>query len=292
MRTEIYGSVTIKETGGDFMEISHKINGNWKDNWSAHVKIDKTYHDSDVYSKIDGVWKCIHKHFIEANDISGFRMIYKLNRSDDQKHPLFDHLRFNPRLPVEIYPSSGADLIDHSIKGIAYRYLPRGSSGIQEYEEGILMYNGILYAILTTEEAIAVSYSTETKVNNDDGKLPGSSIDEHEGWVSNRMSRMSLTLTGYTQFTDAEGFVSGWNSFFDKNQHLSLPANQHYAPSRSFLPLEARATSFYELAQLGIARNLTKPDNNMTGSKGVLGQVITGIKLDGVMKPFSIEVYD
>jgi len=57
------------------------------------------------------------------------------------------------------------------------------------------------------------------------------------------------------------------------------------------IPHKRRSNDFVPYARIGICRAL-KPYETMMGSYGIIDHTIEAITVNGVQKPFSIEVYD
>ena len=268
-----------------------KINGKWRELWSAHVKVDGIWRDIDMSGKVNGAWKLSHKHVIEESDIVGFRLIYRVN--PDKTHPDFPNLKTNINMPVD-FSLSGSNIgLNDSTKGVVFHYERFGD------EEGILMYEGSLYAVLTNGCLVDVGLSKNTKVNNDDLRLPGPCPLIPEVWATSRMKSIDIQLKGYTLFESFRYHMYGWNSLFDTNQFITQDSYtideirrdiKYIEPPRIMMPIEKRLTSFDTVASIGIARNLHTVDT-MIGAYGTLDHTIEFIKVNGIVKPFIIEIY-
>lgn len=268
------------------------INGVWREMWTSMPKIDDVTRCSNIYTKINGVNRVIYSHSLTENDIVGFRMVYK--RSPMKKHPDFPHLSFNPNLPVLV--SLTGDTIgsmDTNHKGILFEY-----SNARVKEEGIWMYQGSLYAVLTNNELLDISL-TKADVGPDD-RISVDIPSIGNAWASNRIAGLSIQI-GYTLVYETFGyFMAGWNSFFstdhwiDPTNYPEKGPNEKSLPVNSYnmLPIESRESTFDAVAQIGIARDMSSPVNNMIGSHGLLDQTIDNIWVNGVNKPFVIEMYD
>lgn len=268
------------------------INGVWREMWTAMPKTDGVTRSSNIYTKINGVNRVIYQHEITESDIIGFRMVYK--RSVTKKHPDFPNLSFNPNLPVIV--SLTGDTIgsmDMNYKGILFEY-----SNERVKEEGIYMYEGSLYALLSNDELVDIPL-TKADVGPDD-RIPTSIPNGNHAWVSNRVAGLSIQV-GYTLTYETFGyFMAGWNSFFstdnwiDYTNYPDKDRNEKSLPVNSYnmLPIESRESTFDTIAQIGIARDMSSPTNNMIGSHGLLDQTIDNIWVNGIKKPFVIEMYD
>lgn len=273
------------------MPAYEKIDGVWREVWSSHVKVDGVWRDIEMSSKVNDEWKTSHIHEIRESDIVGFRMIYKLN--PNKQHPLFPDLKTNLNLPVT-FALTGDDLeMNGSTKGVLYHYERFGE------EEGILMYEASLYAILNNGCLVDVCLSKNTSVNNDDGRIPSSIPNITEVWATNRMKLLTIQLEGYVLFESYRYHLYGWNSVFDTAQFLLQEPYAIDAPYRdikifdsmSILPIENRLGTFDTIASIGVARNLKTVDT-MYGAYGTIDHTIKSIKVNGVIKPFIIEIYN
>lgn len=270
-----------------------KIDGVWRPLWSCHAKINGEWRDIGEYTgKIDGEHREIYRHEILESDINGFRLVYKL--STNKTHPMFPHLVTNRKLPVKFSVTGENPGMNTSVKGVLYQYDKTG------YEEGILMYEGILYAVLNSGPVVNVCLAKDTKVNNDDERFSGTAPDMIEAWSTNKMSSLSIQLNGYLAFESYGYYMSGWNSLFelehftDPNKYPinDLTTDVQLSISRTILPINKRSTTYDNVASIGIARNLTTPDNNMIGSYGILDHTINSITVNDIVKPFTIEIYN
>lgn len=104
-------------------------------------------------------------------------------------------------------------------------------------------------------------------------------------------ARMSYETYGY--------YMAGWNSIFSTNSFIASAnfpdrgPDQNTQSIRSYiiLPSNIRDNDFSSIASIGIARNVTQPENNMVGSYGYIDQTIEEIIVNGVNKPFVVEAY-
>lgn len=273
------------------MPAYEKVDGKWRGVWSVHVKVDGVWRDTDMSGKVDELWRSSHKHIIEEPDIVGFRLVYRVNPT--KTHPDFPNLKTNLNMPIDFSVSGEDPGMNISTKGVLFHYERFGD------EEGILMYEGSLYAVLTNGCLVDVGLSKNTKINNDDERLPGPCADIPEVWATSRMKSIDIQLKGYTLYESFRYHIYGWNSLFDDNQFINKdPYNadeihrdiNYIIPSRIMMPIEKRINSFNPIASIGIARNLNTTDT-MIGAYGTLDHTVEHIKVNGIIKPFNIEIH-
>jgi hypothetical protein len=267
------------------------VDGSWRDIWGAYVKVDGVWRNVDVSAKADNDWKSSHINNISESDIVAFRMIYKLN--PNKEHPLFPNLKTNLNMPVE-FSLTGENIgMNYSTKGVLYHYERFGD------EEGIMMYEGALYAVLKNGCIAKVSSCTNTKINNDDIRIPGPIPSIPEVWITSRLQSLDIRMEGYILFESFRYHLFGWNSLFDTEQFL-LPEpytkdkvyqDIKLISERILLPVENRLNTYDSIASIGITRSLTDIDN-MIGAYGTLDHTINSIKVNGISKPFVIEIYN
>jgi hypothetical protein len=274
------------------MAILNKINGVWREVWSSHVKIDGQWRDADVYTKIDGVWRNTYKQYLEEEDIIGFRLIYKLNIN--ATYPLFPHLKTNTNLPVK-FDIAGIDKnMNFNAKNFTYIYSNKGNA------EGLLKYEGTLYAILISGAIVNISGVVNADPNI---LLDQKGYDYYLGdsWLSSKTSFLFIQIIGYTLY-EANGYnLTGWNSIFDTREFLPPEQTLHpdnleigYDPvtndRRVIIPVSKRLPTYNSIASIGIARDLKDPDHHMIGAHGSINHSIHGFMVNGVKKPFTVEI--
>lgn len=266
-----------------------RVDGVWKEVWGTYVKADGVWRNADMSTKVNDEWKISHTNDIQESDIVEFRLIYKLN--PDKKHPLFPNLKTNLNMPIEFSLTGDNIGMNDSTKGVVYHYERFGD------EEGILMYEGALYAVLKNGCIVKASSCTNTKVNNDDERIPGPIPSIPEVWITSRMQSLNIQIEGYVLFESFRYHLYGWNSLFDTTQFLLQDPYTKDEPyqdikhidSRIILPVENRLNTFDTIASIGVARNLKTVDT-MYGAYGTLDHTIKSIKVNGIPKPFMIEI--
>jgi hypothetical protein len=273
------------------MPVYNIIDGINRENWLSYANMNGVMRNIDIRTMIDGVWRTSHRYEITEEDITGFRLIYKLNK--EKKYPGLDHIKFNHRLPIH-FRLTGEDTygINFRSKGVVYEYDHIGS------EEGIICYEANLYAVLSHDEDRLINVSYGDIVNEENIVIIPSIIDSTN---INRLYNLTIHIKAYTLY-EANGYhINGWNSIFDTYQFIDhsdisqdieeRKRNEQMIP-RIILPIANRAETYYPLACIGIARDMTSTEFNMVGSHGVLDHTIDFIEVNGVTKPFSIEIYN
>lgn len=269
------------------MSIWNNINGVWREVWSTHVKVNGVWRESDVLTKVNGVWRESYNHLLEEKDIIGFRIVYK--RSYTKKHLDFPNLSYNPNIPVSVHLAGDSiESMDTHSKSIIFEYFRE-----QANEEGILMYEGNLYAVLVNGQIINVGNS----ISSSDDNRVNENISEI--WNTDKLNTLSIQLQGYVMYDYNGYYMNGWNSLFSTEQFLDCinhpDQNNHkniYRLNTCILPIESRSETFSSISSIGIARDMTSKENNMIGSYGVLDHTIEFIYVNNVAKPFVIELYD
>jgi hypothetical protein len=275
------------------MPTYEKVNGQWREIWSAHVKVDGFWRDIDLRPHINGDWTPTHRHTIVSDDVKAVRIIY--SRNDEIKHPLFPNMKTNLNMPITTVVS-GTD-------GKAYSMYPKGIILNYErfgYEEGKLLFEGRLYLELMNGCFIDVAGTTDTWFNNKDERRKGPTSEIKEVWTTNRIKEMDIRMKYYTLYEAFRYNMYGWNSFFS-NQHF-LPENpriedasdrKKFNPDKPIIlnPKKDRPSDFVPYTLIGICRAL-KPYETMTGAYGIIDHTIEEITVNGVKKPFSVEIYN
>lgn len=274
------------------MPTSTNINGVWREMWSGHAMINGVWRDLDSWVNVNGVWRETFKHGIEESDIAEFRLVYKF--MEVAKHPDYPNLSVNRNLPI-IVKLTGDTLgsVDMNQKGIVFEY-----SNEDYPTEGIAVYRGDLYAVLTNNEIINVGLSISDAAS--DKRIPGNVPGINEAWATNKLSNLSITIEGYALYESYGYYMAGWNSIFSKEQFLDTTNYPDKGPHKNklllnsydILPIEKRVDTFDSAAYIGIARDMTSESNNMIGSYGVLDHSISAITVNGVSKPFVVELYN
>lgn len=273
------------------MPIFNKVNGEQKQAWALNVKIGDSWRPANQYVKVDGEWKLSHSHsFDPVNNIIGFRLIYK-RCNTNKKYDALPHLNVNYNIPCNMRLTGDiTNEMNMNQKGVVFEY----SNKLPD-EEGILMYEGVLYALCSNGQLIDICNPTDTEERIIINNIPTVT----EVWRTNRFPRdMKIILQGYLLY-ESNGFnFFGWNSLLSNNQFIDnttfptdLDKNIYEMNSYNILPITDRDYQFSEFSSIGIARDIHS-DINMVGSYGILDHTIYWIKVNDIKKPFVIEVYE
>lgn len=273
------------------MSIMQNINGVWRETWSTSVNINGVWRDATVYSNMNGVWRQNYANEITEDDIIGFRIVYKLNKN--KKHDILTHLSYNPDLPAHmLLTGETAGFMDLNEKGVIFEY-----DRTYPDREGIMMYEGKLYAVLKNDCVIDVCQTKEFW--SDDDRLPSNAPDITEVWATSKISNISITIQAHLAYESNGFYFAGWNSFFNKTQYTdptSFPVDEDKKVfsmnSYNILPISNRDNTFDTVASIGIARDVHTKDTNMVGSYGNIDHTIFWITVNGVNKPFVFEIYN
>lgn len=271
--------------------INQNINGVWRETWSSAVNINGVWREADVYTNVNGVWRQSHNYKVNEEDIIGFRIVYKLNKN--KKHLVHTSLGYNKDLPAHLsLTGDTAGIMDLERKGVVFEY-----ENTYPDREGIMMYEGKLYAVLNNDCILDVGQSKEFW--SDDDRLPPNAPDITEVWATNRINNLSIQMESYVLYESNGFYFAGWNSLFEKTQYtdptlfpVGEDKNIHYMNSYNILPIESRENTFDTIASIGIARDMHMEDTNMVGSYGNLDHTIYWIAVNGIKKPFVFEIYD
>ncbi len=272
------------------------INGVWRTIQTPLVNINGVWRDSDVMVRHNGVWREQHNSRLKERDIIGFRMVYKY--VENALHPEFPNLKPNKKVPAEVQlTGENTGSMDLTEKGIVFRYVREGYKDDPAYlgwkDEGLLKYEGRMYAVLTDDTILDIPACTTSNVSLDQqyGSIPY--------YMTNLFSDMVITLEAWVTYESYGYYMNGWNNLFykepfidptnypDKDLHKNIKTLNSYI----ILPVEKRNRTFDSVASIGIARNMTSAENNMIGSYGALSHTIFNITVNGVPKPFVIELY-
>jgi hypothetical protein len=163
-------------------------------------------------------------------------------------------------------------------------------------EEGIIVYEGRLYAILVTGEIVNVCIvhgNNTNKIHEDEIISDVSSIYEVR-----YMDHLDISIDGHILFEDYGYYIAGWNNLFNTKPVLDQTIYPNKIPHRKILDINSynitpsynRDEYFDSVATIGIARDMNDPVNNMVGSYGTLDHTIKKITLNGKDMPFVVEI--
>lgn len=264
------------------MAISTRINGVFRDNESESARINGVWRDTYHWVKINGVWREVSGGSnITESDIVGFRLVYVLNKH--KLHPDYPHLKYNPKIPyIADLAGENVGVMDMTFKSMVFEF------NRDEYkEEGIIMFEGTLYAVLKNGNVVNIS-----GIDNDSSLVKNVRL-------YNKTKGLDITMRGYSMYELHGRFIDGWNNFFTNKKFMMMnnlpggPDDRHVnlIHLEHFLPVEEREETYSPIASIGIARDMSSPDNNMIGSKGTLDHTLQEIYVNEVQKPFVIEIY-
>lgn len=272
------------------------INGVWRTVQTPLVNINGVWRDSDIMVNSHGVWREQHSCQLRERDIVGFRMIYKY--SDNASHHAFPNLKPNKKVPAEIQlTGEHVGYMNLTEKGIIFRYVREGYKDDPAYlgwnHEGILKYEGRIYAVLSDDTILDIPACTTSGVYMDQqfGSIPH--------YMTNLFSNLTITLEAWVIYESYGYHMEGWNNLLYKDPFIDptnypdkeLHKNIKTLNSYIILPVEKRDKAFDSVASIGIARDMTSAEDNMIGSYGTLSHTIFNITVNGVSKPFVIELY-
>ena len=253
---------------------------------------------SEISSLVNGVWRSSNKVFANINGVfrntfncndewhqqqsmlvKGFIIKYKLNKF--KKHSRFPSLRYNRKIPFTLKLSENDRVIfndklqtesDLNEKSMIFEY-----DNTAYEQEGILMYEGHIYLVTNTNEEIDIALSPiDYRLFNNKLTISCETVDENYG---------------YNTF--------GWNSIFSNSQFIHSKGkpdviNQYHNRNNNFIisPEYKRIQNFNSTLDIGIARDMTSPINNMIGSRGFMTHTFYDIKFNNEPKPFKIEIVE
>lgn len=268
------------------------INGVWRALWSIPTVINDEFKENDIYVKVNGEWRNIYKHNVTIDDICGFKIVYRLARN--KKHVQYPNLTYNKNIPVEVkLTGDSIGNMDLNPKGIVFRYMREKPD-----EEGIVAYEGNIYAILNNKQAIDIGFNIDEVGKDEVIKLGLPNLEY--AWKSNKLSNFSIKLKGYELYESYGYYMAGWNSLFTTEQFLdktNYPDKEYHEDINildmyNLLPSNSRDPKFHPISTIGIARDMKSPTNNMIGSYGTLDHTINEIIVNDIKKPFVIELYN
>jgi len=240
----------------------------------------------EVASLVNGVWRKHKKIFININGVfrntfnkkerplvvKHFIIEYALNKF--RKHPDFPTLRYNRKIPYkfQINKYNYLSNLDLNEKSLLFEY-----NNSKYEEEGIIMFEGHIYLVTLADEKIDI------------GQIP----------IDYRLHDINLTIS-YEVVDENYGYeVFGWNSIFSANQFIHSKGkpdviNQYHSRVNDMIiaPEWKRNEDYNPTLDIGIARDMTHPNKNMIGSRGVMTHTIYDIKVNGESKPFQIEIIE
>ena len=230
---------------------------------------------ANVYTKVDNEIRLIYGD-ISTSDILGFKLIYRVNKNIQNE--TLSYLIYNPYINHSFVTTTNSNSFDTKSKGVIYEYFDSGD------EEGILCYQGILYAVLRNNMLLDV-LNTELEDLLDDVLI--TNREEFELKIS---YQVRYECKGFNTF--------GWNSIFSKEELLpqskyfndkELRSDINIINDRMIYPL--KDTNFRDSCLVGIARDVTVKDYHMIGSSGKFSHTINQLLVNDIPKPFTVEVF-
>lgn len=273
------------------MSISNSINGVIRNIPDARSKINGVWRNNvDGFTKINGVWRSTYQQTITPENTIGFKLIYTLNTK--RIHHDNPRLKYNPNIPHSFkLTGDTAGQMDFIKKGVVFEYKRH-----EPEEEGIVVYEGRLYAVLTTGVMVNIC----NVFGNNDNKTKEDEIVSEFTSIHDvgKLNGLDIKLTGYVLFEDYGYYFAGWNNLFNTKPFIDqtiYPDKTLYKKrldvnSYNIIPVHHRDEYFDSVATIGIARDMETPIYNMQGSYGVLDHSITEITLNGTPMPFVVDI--
>ena len=266
---------------------------------SMFTNINGVWRDSTVFPNINGIYRESDSFDITEEDIIGFRIIYMPNKNAE--YPDLPNLSYNPNLPARL--SLTGDIsgnMNMEYKGVVFEYFNTHEPDqlFDDDEEGILMYEGRLYAVLTNDLILDVTATRDLLIWDEripESGIPGSS----ETWSMWKLNNLTIEIQTRILYENNGLNIEGWNKLFSTTNYIGKlnvddtnDTNYERINQYTILPIESRDNIFYPYAEIGIARDLHTVDRNMVGSYGVLDHTFNWITVNGVKKPFVCEIYN
>lgn len=265
---------------------------------NTYANINGVWRQSTEYVNIDGIYREIDDFSITESKIIGFKIVYISNHN--AKYPDLPNLSYNPNIPATLsYIGNNAKSMDLLSKGVMFQYnntLEPDQLEDNLDQEGILKYTGHLYAFLANGLVVDVTptndivgWETRYPVNS----IPGMS----ETWNLNKMNNLDIQIYSKIQYRVNGINTEGWNRIFTKTNYTGQLSPVHQMDEFTLppefihiLPVSSRSDDFYEFAEIGIARDIHTPGRNMVGSHGYFSHNFVMVNVNGVSKPFAIEI--
>ena len=237
------------------------------------VMVDGQLKNADIYTKVNNEIRIIYGR-VSANDIAGFKLIYTLDNT--KQHNVLDHLKYNSDIVYNINTTDGGNIYNLNSKGIIFDF------DELRYDEGIIFYEGVLYAILNNGMLLQL---TNNSISN---------LKDKRVLVTEAME-FTLCATYETRYEIRGYNMYGWNKMFSSNTFLPKSNDTKELKSESLLYDD---TTIYSdklkekvgLCEIGIACDTHNKDVHMIGTKGTLSQFVYQITVNEEPKPFTIEI--
>lgn len=267
------------------MAIFTRCNGSYRTINSSLVKVNGVFRESNnQYVKVNGIFREVSSSKpLTEEDIIGFKFIYRLNKN--KIHPDFPNLKFNKKVPYNIYVTGeNWKEMNDTDKSVLFEF------NRNEYkEEGIVCYDGQLFAIDKNNKMYNV-----TSISH----IPDYYEERNQ---YNLFKNITIKINAKYRWELFGYHLYGWNNFFTGNKfefHNKLsdlpitPGGRFSKDMKDFVILqpEFRDKNYSNLATIGIARDSSTAKKNMVGSKGILDHTINDVIVNGIKKPFMIEI--
>lgn len=246
------------------------VNGVWRDG-KPMTCVNGVWRKSKEWTNVNGVWRTNgDQPIISAETIDSFEMIY--TRIRDIRYLYFPHLVDNRNIPCTARVAGVIPVDEYSTipRSFVFEY-----SNDKPEEEGLAVYQGILYANLLNGTMISVSEILDNNMDN---------------------SNISITIDGSSTYESYGPDVIGWNRVFSNVDNLPARFNDDkntiIINSYPILPAHNRSTSYTFRSLIGIAREMTDMHINMVGSHGTLDHTIESIKVNNIPMSFRITIYE
>jgi len=312
------------------MDIWNHIDYVWRKVHTPSVKIDDVWRNTQVYTKIDDVWRSSHRGEVQTNDIMAFRLSYQFDDDASytlHDHLKItsdipvdfgltgDHIGFNLRHKGVAY---------HYYRGEIAQGGNAFNEGIRKYKGTLwaIMASG--------EEVNVSQSIPDDRFRNAFIQLSGYTFLDHyrylTGWNSlfDRRNHWEFwdvpeqrqlirwdpsSLTGPRDVPYNVGNVvldlnllgiresawerggNGLRHYFSNHVHNpGYIVNGINSRHINILPVFGREDTYDEYARIGIARNISEAEMNMLRANGLMDHTIWQITMNGIPRPFTIEI--
>jgi len=261
------------------MPMGNKINCVWRDTITSSSKINNVWRNNiNGWSRINCVWRSTHQQLsFDPKNVIGFKLIYTLNAN--RIHHDIPHLKYNPNIPY-VFKLTGDTLgnLDYNRKGVVFEYKRDDPE-----EEGIIIYEGRLYAMMVSGELINVC---QMSGNNNGKESEDEMVSEFTNiYESSIVHDVDIKLHGYVLFEDYGYYFAGWNNLFNTKPFIDQTIYPDKIEYKKLLqiddyiiqPMISRDEYFDSVATIGVARDMHS-DNLLwegVGNVAIVFYVIT-----------------
>lgn len=256
---------------------------------TPYININGVMRESSSYVNVNGVLREVisnHQRLVTADDIKYFDISFI--RDKNPYHPKYPHLGYNPnlrglKLTGDIIEEISQVSFNHKGVELMYDRYPENPNE----EEGIVLYNAHIYAVLMDDTPIDICCLSQT---DEDSSLN----------TGNKITDLKINIQATLIYESNGYYMTGWNNICNTKQFISSEIeplkpnskNFKYVNNYPLLPVSSRLDDYQPLMQIGYVMDLHNDGDNMVGSHGVLDQSIHWITVNGNYKPFVIEVHD